>query len=204
MDGGSDLQPAAGCAGQRGAEKLFDPDVNIAVGAAEFAQKLEAMQGRPVLAIAAYNGGDEAMYFWEFLLGGQVQNSPFSDLGKVPQGLNNMPQMNVNLTPDLFYTYASLVAGNTLPWQPSADDLADAADFVADTLPPEVAVQLAAPDGGISRMTPVRVAMMRWTSWLDSHHRGSVADKRRRAWEARRAGSWAALSTRPVYNQGRP
>jgi len=45
-------------------EKLFDPDVNIAVGAAEFAQKLEAMQGRPVLAIAAYNGGESNVTNW--------------------------------------------------------------------------------------------------------------------------------------------
>jgi len=45
-------------------EKLFDPDVNIAVGAAEFAQKLEAMQGRPILAIAAYNAGETAVNDW--------------------------------------------------------------------------------------------------------------------------------------------
>jgi len=45
-------------------EKLFDPDINIAVGAAEFAQKLETMQGRPVLAIAAYNAGETAVNAW--------------------------------------------------------------------------------------------------------------------------------------------
>lgn len=45
-------------------EKLFDPDVNIAVGAAEFAQKLELMQGRPILAIAAYNAGETAVNEW--------------------------------------------------------------------------------------------------------------------------------------------
>jgi soluble lytic murein transglycosylase len=45
-------------------EKLFDPDVNIAVGAAEFAQKLAAMQGRSALAIAAYNGGESNVNNW--------------------------------------------------------------------------------------------------------------------------------------------
>jgi len=45
-------------------EKLFDPDVNIAVGAAEFAQKLAAMQGRSALAIAAYNGGESNVSNW--------------------------------------------------------------------------------------------------------------------------------------------
>jgi len=45
-------------------ETLFDPDVNIAVGAAEVAQKLEAMQGRVVPAIAAYNGGETPVKSW--------------------------------------------------------------------------------------------------------------------------------------------
>ena len=45
-------------------EKLFDPDINIAVGAAEFAQKLAAMQGRSALAIAAYNGGESNVNNW--------------------------------------------------------------------------------------------------------------------------------------------
>lgn len=45
-------------------EKLFDPDINIAVGAAEFAQKLAAMQGRSALAIAAYNGGESNVSNW--------------------------------------------------------------------------------------------------------------------------------------------
>ncbi len=45
-------------------ETLFDPDVNIAVGAAEYAQKLAAMQNRPVLAIAAYNAGETAVNNW--------------------------------------------------------------------------------------------------------------------------------------------
>jgi len=45
-------------------EKLFDPEINIAVGAAELAQKLAAMRGNPILAIAAYNAGEEAVGRW--------------------------------------------------------------------------------------------------------------------------------------------
>jgi len=45
-------------------ERLFDPEVNIAVGAAELAQKLRAMQGNPILAIAAYNAGPDAVGRW--------------------------------------------------------------------------------------------------------------------------------------------
>jgi hypothetical protein len=82
------------------------------------------------------------MYFWEFLLGGRASNSPFSDLGKVPQGLNNMPQMELNMTPDLFYTYANLVAVNSLPWQPSADDLADDKNISLTILPTDVDLDL--------------------------------------------------------------
>jgi soluble lytic murein transglycosylase len=45
-------------------EQLFDPKVNIAVGAAEFAQKLARMNGNPTLAIAAYNAGEDAVGRW--------------------------------------------------------------------------------------------------------------------------------------------
>lgn len=45
-------------------EDLFDPTVNIAVGAAEYAQKLEDMHGNPIFAIAAYNAGEEAVGRW--------------------------------------------------------------------------------------------------------------------------------------------
>jgi soluble lytic murein transglycosylase len=45
-------------------ETLFDPETNIAVGAAEFAQKLEIMGGNPIRAIAAYNAGEEAVGRW--------------------------------------------------------------------------------------------------------------------------------------------
>lgn len=45
-------------------EQLFDPHENIAMGAAEFSQKLAAMDGNHILAIAAYNAGEEAVGRW--------------------------------------------------------------------------------------------------------------------------------------------
>ncbi|HUP44834.1 MAG TPA: transglycosylase SLT domain-containing protein [Thermoanaerobaculia bacterium] len=45
-------------------ERLFDPYDNIAVGAAEFAQKLARMDNNPTLAIAAYNAGETAVGRW--------------------------------------------------------------------------------------------------------------------------------------------
>jgi soluble lytic murein transglycosylase len=43
---------------------LFDPLTNIAVGAAEYSQKLATMRGNHILAIAAYNAGEEAVGRW--------------------------------------------------------------------------------------------------------------------------------------------
>jgi len=45
-------------------QDLFDPKVNIAIGAAEFAQKLAALNGNPILAIAAYNAGTDVVGKW--------------------------------------------------------------------------------------------------------------------------------------------
>lgn len=45
-------------------EALFDPTTNIEVGAAEFAQKLAAVQNNQILAIAAYNAGEDAVGRW--------------------------------------------------------------------------------------------------------------------------------------------
>lgn len=45
-------------------EDLFDPAKNIAVGAAEYSQKLAAMNDNPILAIAAYNAGETAVLRW--------------------------------------------------------------------------------------------------------------------------------------------
>lgn len=45
-------------------EQLFDPEINIALGAAEYAQKRSAMNGNDILAIAAYNAGTEPVGKW--------------------------------------------------------------------------------------------------------------------------------------------
>ncbi|HSP15376.1 MAG TPA: transglycosylase SLT domain-containing protein [Thermoanaerobaculia bacterium] len=44
--------------------QLFDPLTNIALGAAEYSQKLATMSGNHILAIAAYNAGEEAVGRW--------------------------------------------------------------------------------------------------------------------------------------------
>jgi soluble lytic murein transglycosylase-like protein len=45
-------------------EQLFDPKINIAIGVAEYTQKLAAVHGNPILAIAAYNAGEDAVGKW--------------------------------------------------------------------------------------------------------------------------------------------
>jgi soluble lytic murein transglycosylase-like protein len=45
-------------------EQLFDPKLNIAIGVAEFSQKLAIEHGNTMLAIAAYNGGEDAVGKW--------------------------------------------------------------------------------------------------------------------------------------------
>lgn len=45
-------------------EDLFDPTLNIAVGAAEFVQKRSIMNGNELLAIASYNAGESAVGRW--------------------------------------------------------------------------------------------------------------------------------------------
>jgi len=45
-------------------EQLFDPKVNIAIGVAEYTQKLAAVHGNQMLAIAAYNAGEDAVGKW--------------------------------------------------------------------------------------------------------------------------------------------
>ena len=45
-------------------QQLFDPQINIAIGAAELAQKLAIEHGNPTLAIAAYNGGEDNVAKW--------------------------------------------------------------------------------------------------------------------------------------------
>ena len=53
-------------------EQLFDPHDNIAVGAAEFSQKLGRMDGNHILAIAAYNAGEAPVGRW-------LARTPISD-----------------------------------------------------------------------------------------------------------------------------
>ena len=45
-------------------EQLFDPATNIEIGAAEFAQKLASVQNNLILAVAAYNAGEDAVGRW--------------------------------------------------------------------------------------------------------------------------------------------
>jgi len=55
---------AAGGLAEVTRESLFDPATNIALGAAEYSQKLAAMNGNHTLAIAAYNAGEEPVRGW--------------------------------------------------------------------------------------------------------------------------------------------
>jgi len=57
------IASAAGIEGMT-RERLFDPEENIALGAAEYLQKLSSMGGNPILAVAAYNAGEEAVGRW--------------------------------------------------------------------------------------------------------------------------------------------
>jgi soluble lytic murein transglycosylase len=52
---------------------LFNPEKNIAVGAAEFRQKLDVWNGNQVLAIASYNAGEGPVSGW-------IQRTPLDDI----------------------------------------------------------------------------------------------------------------------------
>lgn len=62
----------AGGLGELTREDLFDPETNIAVGAAEFAQKLAYWKGNQILAIASYNAGERAVGTW-------IETTPVDD-----------------------------------------------------------------------------------------------------------------------------
>jgi soluble lytic murein transglycosylase len=47
------------------ADRLYDPDLNIALGVAHLADLLRAYDGDPLRACAAYNGGEEAVARWQ-------------------------------------------------------------------------------------------------------------------------------------------
>jgi soluble lytic murein transglycosylase len=55
---------AAASLGGVSRDDLFDPAKNIAVGAAEYSQKLALMNGNQTLAIASYNAGEAAVQQW--------------------------------------------------------------------------------------------------------------------------------------------
>ena len=57
------IAPAAGV-NAPSREQLFDPATNIAIGAAEYADKRSTMNGIDTLAIAAYNAGTDAVGKW--------------------------------------------------------------------------------------------------------------------------------------------
>jgi soluble lytic murein transglycosylase len=63
----------AGGLGEITREDLFDPRTNIAVGAAEFSQKLAHWKGNQVLAIASYNAGESAVGTW-------IETTPLDDI----------------------------------------------------------------------------------------------------------------------------
>jgi soluble lytic murein transglycosylase len=64
---------AAGGLGEITRESLFDPQTNIAVGAAEFSQKLAYWKGNQILAIASYNAGESAVGTW-------LETTPVDDI----------------------------------------------------------------------------------------------------------------------------
>jgi soluble lytic murein transglycosylase-like protein len=68
---------AASIAGRAGLppptrDQLFDPKRNIAIGVAEYSQKLANERGNTTLAIAAYNAGEDPVGRW-------IANTPFDD-----------------------------------------------------------------------------------------------------------------------------
>ena len=54
-------------------QQLFDPGTNISIGVAEYAQKLAVMHGTEILAIAAYNAGEDTVGKW-------IAQAPFDDI----------------------------------------------------------------------------------------------------------------------------
>lgn len=64
---------AAGGLGEVTREQLFDPVTNLAVGAAEYAQKLAIWNGNHILAIASYNAGERAVGTW-------IEKTPVDDI----------------------------------------------------------------------------------------------------------------------------
>lgn len=89
-----------------------------------------------------FNASEEAVYFWEFLLGSNIQTLPFGDLPTLAQSFGSDSKQFLSLTPDLFYSFADLVDAEALPWQPAADDIANDNDLSGSTLPADVELDL--------------------------------------------------------------
>ena len=74
------------------------------------------------------SASDEALYFWEFMLGERLpatlRGSLPASLPDIVNGLKSLPTTITFFTPDLFYAYARVAADNGLLWQPTPDDLA--------------------------------------------------------------------------------
>jgi soluble lytic murein transglycosylase len=74
------IASAAGITENIKREQLFDPATNIAIGAAEYAQKLARMRNNPILAIAAYNAGEQAVGAW-------LESTPADDIDRFVEAI---------------------------------------------------------------------------------------------------------------------
>ncbi|HEY0335364.1 MAG TPA: transglycosylase SLT domain-containing protein [Stenotrophomonas sp.] len=61
---GAGVAQRIGLSGYRGAESLYDPDLNIAIGSAYLRQLLDKYGGQPYVTIAAYNAGPTPAARW--------------------------------------------------------------------------------------------------------------------------------------------
>jgi soluble lytic murein transglycosylase len=88
-------------------ETLFDPSVNIAVGAAEYRQKLDLMNGNDVLAIAAYNAGEDAVGRW-------LAQTPIEDLDTFVESIPYAEtRLYVKTVTRNQFEYRRIYSGNT-------------------------------------------------------------------------------------------
>src|SRR5664279_1402966 len=90
------------------------------------------------------NAGEEALYYWEYLLGDNVpatlKSSLSTDLPTIVNGLKNLSGTVTFFTPDLFYAYAQTVEANALLWQPKSEDIAQ--DETVASFPDDVNLDL--------------------------------------------------------------
>lgn len=98
---------------------LFDADKNIAVGAAEFRQKLDLMNQNTTLAIAAYNAGEEAVRRW-------VAKTPVDDLDRF---VESIPYAETRL-------YVKTVTRNRFEYRRIYESSRKPAEMPVQTVPP--------------------------------------------------------------------